>query len=237
MAAVKSPTRESRWRWAVLLRLRPLRMTDLSAGECPVRLTGRAETPHSRLLRSLTSSSSFLQGTVQASLPFALASFVRSRSALRFAALWGIGAVSLGHTRSEIRAEPSSLELCLMSKCRAQPPSSLCRHSALPCLRFTAHRHRQSTTSSLKASSRHNVVAWNTAVLTSISATDTACRMRSRTSSSSPHNAKIALHIALFESDFRLAPQGSWGLLREKQRSILTNKKRKSLKFNDFRLN
>ena len=27
-------------------------MTDLSAGECLVRLTGRADTPHSRLLRS-----------------------------------------------------------------------------------------------------------------------------------------------------------------------------------------
>ena len=41
-----------RWRWAVPLRLRPLRMTDLSAGECLVRLTGRADTPHTRLLRS-----------------------------------------------------------------------------------------------------------------------------------------------------------------------------------------
>ena len=61
-------------------------MTDLSAGECLVRLTGRADTPHSRLLRSLTSSSSSLQGIEQASLPPALASFVSSRSALRFAA-------------------------------------------------------------------------------------------------------------------------------------------------------
>ena len=48
------PTHEPRWRWAVPLRLRPLRMTDLSAGECLFKLTGRAETPHSRLLRSLT---------------------------------------------------------------------------------------------------------------------------------------------------------------------------------------
>ena len=80
------PTREPRWRWAVPLRLRLLRMTDLSAGECLVRLSGRAETPHSRPLRSLTSSSSSLQGTVQASLPSALASFVSFRSAPRFAA-------------------------------------------------------------------------------------------------------------------------------------------------------
>ena len=80
------PTREPRWRWAVPLRLRPLQMTDLSAGECLVRLTGRADTPHSRLLRSLTSSSSSLQGIVRAGLPSALASFVSSRSVLRFAA-------------------------------------------------------------------------------------------------------------------------------------------------------
>ena len=39
------PTHEPRCRWAVPLRLRPLRMTDLSAGECLVRLTGRADTP------------------------------------------------------------------------------------------------------------------------------------------------------------------------------------------------
>ena len=75
-----------RWRWAVPLRLRPLRMTDLSAGECLVRLTDRADTPYSRLLRSLTSSSSSLQGRGQASLPSVLASFVSFRSALRFAA-------------------------------------------------------------------------------------------------------------------------------------------------------
>ena len=34
--------------------------------------------------------------------------------------------------------------------CEPWTHSSLCRHSALPCLRFTAHRHRQSTTSSLE---------------------------------------------------------------------------------------
>ena len=34
--------------------------------------------------------------------------------------------------------------------CEPWAPSSLCRHSALPCLRFTARRHRQSTTSSLE---------------------------------------------------------------------------------------
>ncbi|MBQ2608106.1 MAG: hypothetical protein II588_02705 [Paludibacteraceae bacterium] len=48
------PTREPRWRWAVPLRLRPLRMTDLSAGECLVRLTVRADTPRCRLLRTFS---------------------------------------------------------------------------------------------------------------------------------------------------------------------------------------
>ena len=42
-----------RWRWAVPLRLRPLRMAPL-ARQCLVRLTVRTDTPHSRLLRSFS---------------------------------------------------------------------------------------------------------------------------------------------------------------------------------------
>ena len=54
------------------------------------------------------------------------------------------------------------------------------------------HRPSPSPEHNIKpgTSSRHDVVAQKSAVLTSISATDTACRMRSRTSASSPHNAK-----------------------------------------------
>ena len=43
--------------------------------------------------------------------------------------------------------------------CEPWAHSSLCRHSALPCLRFTAHHHRQSKKSSLEASSRHDFFA------------------------------------------------------------------------------
>jgi len=67
-----------------------------------------------------------------------------------------------------------------------QPLSPFC--APLPAL----HRPSPSPEHNIKpgTSSRHDVVAQITAVLTSISATDTACRMRSRTSASSPHNAK-----------------------------------------------
>ena len=57
-----------------------------AARECLVRLTVRTETPCIRLLRSLTSSSSSLQGIVQASMPSAIASFVSSHSGVRSAA-------------------------------------------------------------------------------------------------------------------------------------------------------
>ena len=200
------PTKEPRWRWAVPLRLRPLRMTDLSAGECLVRLTGRADTQHSRLLRSLTSSSSSLQGIVQASLPSVLASFVSYpfRTAFRCvldsatpadqgglltagsgthpARCTGIGLVLRPQPDSALRQARCSLRApqCLSPApahsltplrsalhfipyapryfrcaqgyrcCEPWAHSSLRRQSALPCLRFTAHRHRQSTTSSLE---------------------------------------------------------------------------------------
>ena len=52
---------------------------------------------------------------------------------------------------SSFTAQPSALAGARWYRC-CEPwtHSSLCRHSALPCLRFTAHRHRQSTTSSLE---------------------------------------------------------------------------------------
>ena len=57
------PTHSPRWRWAIPLSLRPLRMTDKSAGECLVRHTIRTETPtagccgHSRSALRFASSS------------------------------------------------------------------------------------------------------------------------------------------------------------------------------------
>ena len=69
---------------------------------------------------------------------------------------------------------------------------------------FTAHRHRQSTKSPQNGClPRFCLKIFDTrvknskAVLSSVGETETACRIRSRTSASSPHNAKIALHIAL----------------------------------------
>ena len=179
-------------------------MTDLSAGECLVRLTVRTETPCIRLLRSLTSSSSSLQGIEQASLPSALTSFVSYpfRTAFRCiidsatptvqgglltagagahpARCTGIGLVLRPQPDPDVPqarfsivdcpATPASclaltmtpLILCLnyipsaprcfrfaqgYRCCEPWAHSSLCRHSALPCLHFTAHRHRQSTKS------------------------------------------------------------------------------------------
>ena len=123
-------THRPRWRRAVPLRLRPLRMTNLSAGECLVRLTGHADTPHSRLLRSLTSSSSSLQGIVQAGLPSVLASFVSFRSALRFAA---------SSTVHHLRSGPSTDGVCgcasnLLRWYRARPPSSATESTMLTCV-------------------------------------------------------------------------------------------------------
>ena len=81
---------------------------------------------------------------------------LRPRPAV-FASLRGVGAVSLGHTRSEIRAEPSLLELCpyeqVSGAATLQPLSPLC--APLPALHRPSPKHN----SKPGTSSRHDVVA------------------------------------------------------------------------------
>ncbi len=142
------PTHRPRWRWAVPLRLRPLRMTDLSAGECLVRLTGRADTPHTRLLRPARCTGI---GLVLRPQPDPDVTQARC----------SIGDCPATPT-SRLALTMTPLILCLhfipsaprcfrfaqgYRCCEPWAHSSLCRHSALPCLRFTARRHRQSTKS------------------------------------------------------------------------------------------
>ena len=182
-------------------------MTDLSAGECLVRLTGRADTPP-QPVAAVIDFVFFLLARQRASKLAFCSCFVRQfpfRTALRCvidsaspavqgglltadagahpARCTSIGLVlrpqpdpDVPHARCSIvdcPATPASrlaltmtpLILCLhfipsaprcfrcaqgYRCCESWAPSSLCRHSALPCLRFTAHRHRQSTTSSLE---------------------------------------------------------------------------------------
>ena len=136
-------------------------MTDLSAGECLVRLTGRAETPHSRLLRSFPFRTAFrcvidsatpaVQGglltagagthparctgigfvlrpqpdpvVTQARCSIvdcpATPTFRLALTTAVFAALRGIGAVSLGHT-------PASVAILRSLAC-ASPPVAIAR--------------------------------------------------------------------------------------------------------------
>ena len=153
-------------------------MTDRSAGECLVRLTFRAKTPRSRLLRSLPFRPAF-RSVIDSASGGLLTAFAVAHPAR----CTGIGLVlrpqpdpDVTQARCSILdcpATPTSrlaltmtpLILCLhfipsaprcfrfdqgYRCCEPWAHSSLCRHSALPCLRFTAHRHRQSTTSSLE---------------------------------------------------------------------------------------
>ena len=169
-----------RWRWAVPLRLRPLRMTDLSAGECLVRLTDRADTPYSRLLRSLTFRTA-LRCVIDSATPAVQGGLLTAGAGMHPARCTGIGLVlppqpdpdvpqarcSIGDCpatpASRLALTMTPLILCLhfipyaprcfrcaqgYRCCEPWAHSSLRRHSALPCLRFTAHR--QSTTSSLE---------------------------------------------------------------------------------------
>ena len=185
------PTREPRWRWAVPLRLRPLRMTDLSAGECLVRLTVRADTPHSRLLRSLTFRTA-LRSVIDSATPAVQGGRLTAGTGAHPARCTGIGFVlrpqpdpdvpqarcSIGDCpatpASRLALTMTPLILCLhfipsaprcfrcaqgYRCCEPWTHSSLCRHSALPCLRSTARRHRQNKKSSLEASSRHDFFA------------------------------------------------------------------------------
>ena len=168
------PTHEPRWRWAVPLRLRPLRMTDLSAGECLVRLTVRADTPYSRLLRSFPFRTT-LRCVIDSASPAVQGGLLTAGAGAHPARCTGIGLLLRPHPDPDVTqarcsivdcpATPTSrlaltmppLILCLhfipsAPRCfrcaqgyRCYEPwahSSLCRHSALPCLRFTARRHR-----------------------------------------------------------------------------------------------
>jgi hypothetical protein len=150
-------------------------MTDRSAVECLVRLTIRAKTTRSRLLRSLP-----FRPALRSVIDSASGGLLTAFAAAHPARCTGIGLVlrpqpdpDVPQARCSIRdcpATPASrlaltmtpLILCLhfipsaprcfrcaqgYRCCEPWAHSSLCRHSALPCLRFTARRHRLSTKS------------------------------------------------------------------------------------------
>ena len=166
-------------------------MTDLSAGECLVRLTVRADTPHTRLLRSFPFRTA-LCCVIDSATPAFQGGLLTAGSGTHPARCTGIGLVLRPQPDPDVTqaqcsivdcpATPTSrlaltmtpLILCLhfipsaprcfrcaqgYRCCEPWAHSSLCRHSALPCLRFTARRHRQSKKSSLEASSRHDFFA------------------------------------------------------------------------------
>ena len=150
-------------------------MTDRSAVECLVRLTIRAKAPRSRLLRSLPfrpalrsvidSASGGLLTAFAASHPARCTgiglvlrpqpdpALRRARCSLRAPQrLSPAPAHSLTPLRSALHFIPFAPRCFRFAQgyrcCEPWAHSSLRRHSALPCLRFTAHR--QSTTSSLE---------------------------------------------------------------------------------------
>ena len=154
-------------------------MTDFSAGECPVRLTVRADTPYSRLLRSFPFRTA-LRCVIDSATPPVQGGLLTAGSGTHPARCTGIGLVlrpqpdpDVTQARCSIIDCPATptfrlaltmtpLILCLhfipsaprcfrfaqgYRCCEPWAHSSLCRHSALPCLRFTARRHRQNTKS------------------------------------------------------------------------------------------
>ena len=157
-------------------------MTDLSAGECLVRLTGRADTPHSRLLRSFPFRTA-LRCVIDSATPAVQGGLLTAGAGAHPARCTGIGLVLRPQPDPDVPQARCSIEDCPATPasrlaltmtplilylhfipsaprcfrcaqgyrcCEPWAHSSLCRHSALPCLRFTARRHRQSTTSSLE---------------------------------------------------------------------------------------
>ena len=151
-------------------------MTDLSAGECLFRLTGRADTPHTRLLRSFPFRTT-LRCDIDSATPAVQGGLLTAGAGAHPACCTGIGLVlrpqpdpvvpqarcSIGDCpatpTSRLALTMTPLILCLhfipsaprcfrcaqgYRCCEPWTHSSLCRHPALPCLRFTAHRHRQS---------------------------------------------------------------------------------------------
>ena len=81
--------------------------------------------------------------------------------------------------------------------CEPWAHSSLCRHSALPCLRFTARRPRQSKKSSLEAGSMQDFFAKNRGRPKCNAETDTACRFVITHWRFYRPFARLALHIPL----------------------------------------
>ena len=94
-------------------------------------------------------------------------SFHSLRQPSALASLGGVGAVSLGHTLRR------------------------CRHPALPCYRSTVHRHRLSTKSPQGFAAILSHI--KTAVLTSMSETDTSCRIS-------------LTHVSIFTAQCDLSP-------------------------------
>ena len=154
-------------------------MTDLSAGECLVRLPGRTDTPHSRLLRSFPFRTA-LRCVIDSAPPAVQGGLLTASAGAHPARCTGIGLVlrpqpdpdvpqarcSIGDCpatpASHLALTMTPLILCLhfipsaprcfrcaqgYRCCEPWAHSSLCRHSVLPYLHFTAHRHRQSTKS------------------------------------------------------------------------------------------
>ena len=110
------PTREPRWRWAVPLRLRPLRMTDLSAGECLVRLTDRADTPYSRLLRSLTFRTA-LRCVIDSATPAVQGGLLTAGAGMHPARCTGIGLVLRPQPDPDVTQARCSIGDCPATPC------------------------------------------------------------------------------------------------------------------------
>ena len=147
-------------------------MTDRSAGECLVSLTICAKTPRSRLLRSLPFRPA-LRSVIDSASGGLLTAFAAAHPArctgiglvLRpqpdpdvtqarcSLACTATPASRLALTLTPLiwccipfPAHPAALACGSEGRrCESWAHSSLCRHSALPCLLFTAHRHRLST--------------------------------------------------------------------------------------------
>ena len=182
-------------------------MTDLSDGECLVRLTGRADTPPAGCCGHSRSALRFAPSSTMHHLRFWALYSRRVRERTRLSPLYRVSSLA-PHPDPDVPQARCSLRVPqrLMVRpaftltplilgihyipsaprcsryawgyrcCEPWTHSSLCRHSALPCLRFTAHRHRQSKKSSLEASSRQDLFAKNRGRPKCNAETDTACR-------------------------------------------------------------
>ena len=102
-------------------------MTDLSAGECLFRLTGRADTPHTRLLRSFPFRTAF-RCVIDSATPAVQGGLLTAGSGTHPARCTGIGLV--------LRPQPDpdvTQARCSIVDCPATPASawhSRCLHSS-----------------------------------------------------------------------------------------------------------